>query len=108
MGRGPGNGRAREIQGAAADIGDTGHGSPNGLRPGVQRGSLRDHPGFSAVAILSLGFGIGAGFVAIAVVAAATLLRPEGSLPAEEGRAEAGSADHKPAYSGEPSGSSNA
>ena len=55
-----------------------------------------------------LGFGIGAGFVAIAVVAAATLLRPEGSLPAEEGRAEAGSADHKPAYFGEASGSSNA
>jgi pimeloyl-ACP methyl ester carboxylesterase len=54
-----------------------------------------------------LGFGIGAGFVAVAVVAAAILLRPNGDVFAEEGRVEVGSAELKPAYVGEVSGSSN-
>jgi EmrB/QacA subfamily drug resistance transporter len=45
-----------------------------------------------------LAFGIGAGLVAAGVVLAATLLRPEGSLPAEEERADAGSAEQEPAY----------
>ena len=44
-----------------------------------------------------LAFGIGAGLVAAGVVLAATLLRPAGSLPAEEERADAGSADQEPA-----------
>jgi EmrB/QacA subfamily drug resistance transporter len=54
-----------------------------------------------------LGFGIGAGFVAVAVVAAAILLRPKCDVFAEEGRVEVGSAELKPAYVGEVSGSSN-
>jgi EmrB/QacA subfamily drug resistance transporter len=45
-----------------------------------------------------LAFGIGAGLVAAGVVLAATLLRPEGSLPAEEERADAGSAEQEPAH----------
>jgi EmrB/QacA subfamily drug resistance transporter len=44
-----------------------------------------------------LAFGIGAGLVAAGVVLAASLLRPEGSLTAEEERAEAGSAEQEPA-----------
>ena len=45
-----------------------------------------------------LAFGIGAGLVAAGVVLAATLLRPEGSLPAEEERADAGSGEQEPAH----------
>jgi pyrimidine deaminase RibD-like protein len=46
-----------------------------------------------------LAFGIGAGLVAAGVVLAATLLRPAGSLPAEEQRADAaGSAEQEPAH----------
>lgn len=54
-----------------------------------------------------LGFGIGAGFVAVALVAAAILLRPKGAVVAEEG-VDVGSAELKPAYVGNGSGSSNA
>jgi hypothetical protein len=45
-----------------------------------------------------LAFGIGAGLVAAGIILAATLLRPEGSLTAEEERAAAGSAEQEPAH----------
>ena len=45
-----------------------------------------------------LAFGIGAGLVIVAAVLAATLLRPDGSLTAEDERADPGSAEQEPAH----------
>ncbi len=45
-----------------------------------------------------LAFGIGAGLVIVAAVIAATLLRPDGSLTAEDERADPGSAEQEPAH----------